>query len=388
MLLHARIMSEKSTIPAKRTPESAGYDLYSVVHIIIAPQDKVLVPTDVSLMGPPSTYGRIADRSSLAWNHSLQVRGGVIDQDYRGNIQVILYNNGSSPYAVFKGDRVAPIVIEYYFPTRLTVVQNLPTSTRGTAGFGSTGLHDVSLVDYPDSLLEAPSIRVPDTPRPTPAPPLPLIELLPYVSHTVLYIQRLILPRSVAGSGEPGYNQNTNHPVSSETPGLTVRSPGDLQKLQLLLSHLPVMGLVLPVVMTCFGSSKGWRAPVAGDYPAVTKQNSATLCRRLQPSLGDDRYFGVEASDHGAESILVKAIELVQEGGTGCQEVPSMAEVQHTGEVTEPPEDHCLRDGWGYERWQCLESPATLPVAKCADLQQLHLWAVMDDVSAGECTPL
>ena len=45
---------------------------------------------------------------------------------------------------------------------------------------------------------------------------------------------------SVAGSGEPGYNQNTNHPVSSETPGLTVQLPGDLQKLQLLLSVLPV----------------------------------------------------------------------------------------------------------------------------------------------------
>ena len=91
----------------------------------------------------------------------------------------------------------------------------------------------------------------------------------------------IYLPMSVAGSGEPGYNQNTNHPVSSKTPGLTVWSHGDLQKLQLLLSLLPVMALVLPVVVTCFGASPGWRAPVAGDYPAVPKQNSATLCRRL-----------------------------------------------------------------------------------------------------------
>ena len=94
MPLHVRILSENATIPTKGTRELAGYDLYSAVHIIIPPQDKVLVPTDVSLMGPPSTYGRIADRSSLAWKHSLQVRGGVIDRDYRGNIQVILFNNG------------------------------------------------------------------------------------------------------------------------------------------------------------------------------------------------------------------------------------------------------------------------------------------------------
>ena len=70
----------------------------------------------------------------------------------------------------------------------------------------------------------------------------------------------------------------------------------------------------------------------------------------------------MDASDHGAESILVQAIQVVEEGGTGCQEIPSMAEVQHTGEVTEPPDDHCLRDdpqlvpdwfqdGWGFERW-------------------------------------
>ena len=91
-------------------------------------------------------------------------------------------------------------------------------------------------------------------PPPTPAPSLPLIELLPYVYHRLLYIHRIILPMSVAGSGEPSYNQNTNHPVSSATPGLTVQSPGDLQKLQLLLSVLPVMALVLPVVVTCFGA--------------------------------------------------------------------------------------------------------------------------------------
>ena len=80
------------------------------------------------------------------------------------------------------------LIIEYYVPTCLTVVRDLPTSTRGTAGFGSTGLHEISLVDYPDSLVEAPSIRVPDTPPSTPAPSLPLIELLPYVYHTLLYI--------------------------------------------------------------------------------------------------------------------------------------------------------------------------------------------------------
>ena len=135
---------------------------------------------------------------------------------------------------------------------------------------------------------------------------------------------------SVASSGEPGYNQNTNHPVSSETPGLTVQSPGDLQKLQLLLSVLPVMALVLPVVVTCFGASTGSRAPVAGDYPPVPKQNSPTLCRRLESSLSADRHLGVDASEHRAEAILVIAIQLVQEGGTGCQEIPSMAEVQHT----------------------------------------------------------
>ena len=133
------------------------------------------------------------------------------------------------------------------------------------------------------------------------------------------------------------------------------------RKLQLLLSVLLVMALVLPVVVMCFGASTASRAPVAGDYPPVPKQNSPTLCRRLESSLSGDRYLGMDASEDRAEAILVRAIQLVQEGGTGWQEIPSMAEVQHTGEVTEPPGDHCLRDdpqwvpdwfqdGWDYER--------------------------------------
>ena len=185
MPLQVRILSEHATILTKGTPESAGDDLYSAVHIVIPQQDKVLVPTDVSLMGLPSTYGRIPDRSFLAWKHSLQVRGGVIDRDYRGNIQVILFNNGSSPYVVFKGNIIAQIIIEYSVPTCLTVVQDLPTSTRGTGGFGSYTIFDLLTILILWWRRQASGCLIPP---PHPCPILtPDLTRAICLSHTIIY---------------------------------------------------------------------------------------------------------------------------------------------------------------------------------------------------------
>jgi dUTP pyrophosphatase len=85
-------------------------------------------------------YGRIAGRSGLALNHSLTVGAGVIDQDYRGNIGILLFNHSLTDYVIKKGDRVAQLILERIAIYAVEEVLELSQTERDSAGFGSTGL--------------------------------------------------------------------------------------------------------------------------------------------------------------------------------------------------------------------------------------------------------
>lgn len=80
-------------IPAKGTPGAAGYDLCSIEETVIPANGKGKVRTGLAFMIPPNTYARIAPRSGLAWKNSINVGAGVIDEDYRGEVAVILFNH-------------------------------------------------------------------------------------------------------------------------------------------------------------------------------------------------------------------------------------------------------------------------------------------------------
>jgi len=78
----------------------------------------VLISTDLQIQLPEGCYGRIALRSGLALQHHIDIVGGVIDQDYRGKLCVILFNHSDVPYAVSRGDRIAQLICErIYYPT-------------------------------------------------------------------------------------------------------------------------------------------------------------------------------------------------------------------------------------------------------------------------------
>ncbi|KAG6495399.1 hypothetical protein ZIOFF_043205 [Zingiber officinale] len=76
-----------------KTSGAAGFDLAANQSIIIEPRGRALVPTELSLEIPWGTYGRIAARSSIAWNLGLDIGAEVIDSDYRGEIFVLLFNH-------------------------------------------------------------------------------------------------------------------------------------------------------------------------------------------------------------------------------------------------------------------------------------------------------
>ena len=122
-----------------REGNAAGYDVYSVSGLSIPAGGRALVATGLKIAAPPGTYIRVAPRSGLAWKHGVQTGAGVVDEDYRGEIKVLLLNHGAEEFRVGKGDRVAQLVFERIATPALKAVASLDGTERGAGGFGSTG---------------------------------------------------------------------------------------------------------------------------------------------------------------------------------------------------------------------------------------------------------
>ncbi|KAM9223858.1 deoxyuridine 5'-triphosphate nucleotidohydrolase, mitochondrial [Leptosomus discolor] len=132
-------LSENASAPSKGSARAAGYDLYSAYDCVIPPMEKAVVKTDIQIALPSGCYGRVAPRSGLAAKHFIDVGAGVIDEDYRGNVGVVLFNFGKEAFEVKKGDRIAQLICERICYPELEEVQALDDTERGEDGFGSTG---------------------------------------------------------------------------------------------------------------------------------------------------------------------------------------------------------------------------------------------------------
>ena len=133
-------LSENAKAPV-RLGGAAGFDLFSAVSTGIHSESCGVVRTDIAIELPPETYGRIAPRSGLALSF-LTVGGGVIDGDFRGGIEVILYNHSKRNFYVKKGDRIAQLIVERICLPELEESETLSETTRGDKGFGSSGIDD------------------------------------------------------------------------------------------------------------------------------------------------------------------------------------------------------------------------------------------------------
>ena len=139
--LEVKLLSSKAILPTRGSPMSAGLDLHSAVDLVIPPNKRALVKTDLSIACPPNTYARIAPRSGLALKHGIDTGAGVVDADYRGPVGVILFNFGDVDFVVKQGDRIAQLILEQICMPEVFEVQELGDTVRGEGGFGSTGVH-------------------------------------------------------------------------------------------------------------------------------------------------------------------------------------------------------------------------------------------------------
>jgi dUTP pyrophosphatase len=120
----------------------AGADIVSAVDITLAPGERALVPTGISIALPDGYVALVHPRSGLAIKHGVTMVNapGTVDAGYRGELKLILINHDPSESVSFKrGDRVAQLVIQQVERAEFIEVQELPGSGRGTDGFGSTG---------------------------------------------------------------------------------------------------------------------------------------------------------------------------------------------------------------------------------------------------------
>jgi dUTP pyrophosphatase len=129
-------------LPAYAHPGDAGVDLVTTVDAVVAPGERVLLPTGIAIALPEGYAAFVHPRSGLAVRHgvSLVNAPGTVDAGYRGEIKVSVINHDPrEPVTLRRGDRIAQLVVQRVEHAVFHEVETLPGSDRGEGGFGSSG---------------------------------------------------------------------------------------------------------------------------------------------------------------------------------------------------------------------------------------------------------
>ncbi|MEZ4875697.1 MAG: dUTP diphosphatase [Flavobacteriaceae bacterium] len=138
------INTSNHPLPHYETEASAGMDLRAHLEkeIVLKPLERALIKTGLFIELPVGYEAQVRPRSGLALKKGITVLNtpGTIDADYRGEIGVILVNLSQEPFIVTNGERIAQMVISKHERAQWEETIELSETTRGTGGFGSTGV--------------------------------------------------------------------------------------------------------------------------------------------------------------------------------------------------------------------------------------------------------
>jgi dUTP pyrophosphatase len=128
-------------LPAYATAGAAGMDVVAAEDVTLAPGARHAVATGFAVAIPPGYEIQVRPRSGLALKNGVTCLNtpGTIDEDYRGEVKVILANLGAEPFDVRRGERIAQLVPAPVQRARFDEVAELDDTARGSGGFGSTG---------------------------------------------------------------------------------------------------------------------------------------------------------------------------------------------------------------------------------------------------------
>jgi dUTP pyrophosphatase len=135
---------DDAVLPKKNNPDpstgDSGYDMTAVEETVIPARGSAVVPVGLTLAYlSPEFWVRIESRSGLAFKYNVTAFNGIIDNPYRGDLGVKLFNHSDSDYIVKKGDRCAQLVIYPLVSMDAGWTDSVSETSRGAKGFGSSG---------------------------------------------------------------------------------------------------------------------------------------------------------------------------------------------------------------------------------------------------------
>lgn len=141
MQLLIKKLHPDAIVPKYALPGDAGMDLYACETVVLEPNQKTTVKTGIAMAIPKGHVALVWDKSGIASKYHLHTLAGVIDENYRGELSVVIGNFGSVPYTIEKGKKFAQLLIQPVLQPETKEVDSLDETIRGSGGFGSTGLH-------------------------------------------------------------------------------------------------------------------------------------------------------------------------------------------------------------------------------------------------------
>lgn len=143
MKINVKKLTETAKLPERGSEYAAGYDLFADVEksVEITPTETRMIGTGVAMEIPEGYFGGIFARSGLSTKEGLRPANcvGVVDSDYRGEIKVALHNDSETDRYIFRGQKIAQLVVIPFLPVEFEEVEELDDTVRGAGGFGSTG---------------------------------------------------------------------------------------------------------------------------------------------------------------------------------------------------------------------------------------------------------
>lgn len=126
-------------LPTKNNDTDTGFDVYSVENVRVHARSSAIVEVGLTVgYITPGYWIRIEGRSGLGFKHGIQPHAGIIDNGYRGNASIKLYNHSDTDYQIAAGDRIAQFVVYKNHPVQISEGA-VAASDRGDKGFGSSG---------------------------------------------------------------------------------------------------------------------------------------------------------------------------------------------------------------------------------------------------------
>lgn len=134
-----KLLSQYGRLPVFTRDGDACADLLSADAAGLWPGETRVIYTDIAIEIPPGYEGLVRGRSGLA-SKGAHVHAGTVDATYRGNVGIVVFNASRVMLTISRGDRVAQLAVREVPSVRFAVADELSDTSRGTSGFGSSGL--------------------------------------------------------------------------------------------------------------------------------------------------------------------------------------------------------------------------------------------------------